>query len=155
MIYTYHSEPVEYTTTHFQYNPIHEFIDLYQHPLLMNFIGQAAVDVVFTERKPAIFFFRDSPNHPFSSVYEKIAKENRGHKDHPLVFFYADEHSGEGNRFLTYLGLPVGADPIICIVQNNGGEVTKFMLDKDINRENVEELISNWRHEAAPAFFKS
>lgn len=155
VIYTFHSNPVEYTSSPFVYKELREFIDLYEHPLMMKFEGQGAIDVIFSERKPTIIFFRDDDNHKFVPTYEEIAQKNRGKKDHPLVFMYASKNQGEGNRFIRYLGIPVSENPIIAILQNSGGKITKFVLSKPINRENVDALIDMWRHEAAPAFFKS
>ena len=44
---------------------------------------------------------------------------------------------------------------VIVHRDNRSGDINKFVLEKEINKDNVQELIDNWRHEIAPAFFKS
>lgn len=129
------------------------WVEQNRYEIVMEFEGDAAIDRVFTQESPAIFFFRDGDkNGDKLETFTEVAKKRR----HDIIFSRADISKGLGQNLAEYVGVSTTDVPTIRIaVPSNGGDMSKYLYEGDFSYESVNKFVDDFKNGLLSRFYKT
>lgn len=130
-----------------------EFVELKTQKKISNF-DDKTTEIIFGKNQPTITYFGEKGKHwdEVEKIFEKIVDKIIEKK---LKVTMTEINGGMGRKIAEYIGLKKSQIPSIRIIDTRYKEMKKYILDKEINEENILEFVEGWEKGILKRYFKS
>ena len=109
----------------------------------VSFFDNKTLEIVFGKNHPGIIYFGekgklwDEAKELIEEIADKAIEKN-------LKVIMTEIKKGIGKRIVEYIGLKIKELPSLIIIDTRQKEIKKYILDKEINKQNILEFIEGW-----------
>ena len=128
--------------SNFNEQTLNEFIEIKTQKRVSNF-DDKTTNLIFGKSHPTITYFGykgkqwDLAEILMEKIVDKAMEKN-------LKVTMSEIKEGMGKKIAEFIGLKKSELPSIRIIDTRGKEVKKYIMEKEINEENILEFISDW-----------